>query len=258
MSRHWNPRATGWLSDAQYRALSPRERRALFVARTQSRRENQALQSFQRMMDVRPRRSWPAGATAGLVLVGAACIGLVVGIYQAAGPRQPAAPEAAASASNEIEWNAVQSRPKAAADPGDVEWESRGAGGKASPSTGSGRAEVGVRASFGMCKWGGGTNCVVDGDTFWIGGAKVRITGIDAPETHDYRCASELALGDRATAQLRALLNSGAVTMSKIDRDRDKYGRLLRNVAVDGADVGEAMVSAGVAREYGRGRRGWC
>ncbi len=160
----------------------------------------------------------------------------------------------------------MQAVPKAVADPRDAEWASRGAEGKVSPSTGSGRAAVGARASlrqssgqaFGTCKWGGGTNCVVDGDTFYIGGAKVRIAGIDAPETHDYRCASELALGDRATAQLQALLNSGAVTMSSIDRDRDVYGRLLRNVAVDGADVGAAMVSEGVARDYAGGRRSWC
>jgi endonuclease YncB( thermonuclease family) len=41
-------------------------------------------------------------------------------------------------------------------------------------------------------------------------------------------------------------------------RDRDVYGRVLRDVAENGADVGEAMVSAGVAREYGSGRRSWC
>jgi hypothetical protein len=29
-------------------------------------------------------------------------------------------------------------------------------------------------------------------------------------------------------------------------------------VQVNGADVGAAMVSAGVAREYGNGRRAWC
>jgi endonuclease YncB( thermonuclease family) len=57
---------------------------------------------------------------------------------------------------------------------------------------------------------------------------------------------------------LQALLNSGAVTMSGIGRDRDVYGRLLRNVQVNGADVGAAMVGAGVARVYGRGRRPWC
>jgi endonuclease YncB( thermonuclease family) len=52
--------------------------------------------------------------------------------------------------------------------------------------------------------------------------------------------------------------SEGAVTMTSIDRDRDVYGRLLRNVAVNGADVGEAMVSAGVEREYAGGRRPWC
>ena len=115
-----------------------------------------------------------------------------------------------------------------------------------------------VGVSFGLCHSGGGTNCVVDGDTFYLNGDKVRIAGIDAPETHDPRCGEELELGNQATAKLHALLNSGAVTMTSIDRDRDTYGRLLRNVAVDGQDVGEAMISAGVAREYGSGRRSWC
>lgn len=119
-------------------------------------------------------------------------------------------------------------------------------------------ASAPVTASFSYCKWGGGTNCVVDGDTFYIDGEKVRIAGIDAPETHPPRCDYEARLGDEATERLHALLNSGAVTMTSIDRDRDTYGRLLRNVAVGGRDVGEAMVSAGVAREYGSGRRPWC
>ena len=61
-----------------------------------------------------------------------------------------------------------------------------------------------VSASFDYCKWGGGTNCVVDGDTFYLNGEKVRIAGIDAPETHDYRCESELALGNQATEKLHA------------------------------------------------------
>jgi endonuclease YncB( thermonuclease family) len=86
----------------------------------------------------------------------------------------------------------------------------------------------------------------------------VRIAGIDAPETHDYRCRSELKLGERAARDLQALLNSGAVTMTSIDRDRDVYGRLLRNVSVDGRDVGEALIAAGVARAYANGRRSWC
>lgn len=46
--------------------------------------------------------------------------------------------------------------------------------------------------------------------------------------------------------------------MTGIDRDRDKYGRLLRNVLVNGQDVGETLISAGVARAYAGGRRPWC
>jgi endonuclease YncB( thermonuclease family) len=218
------------------------------------------------------RRAWPAGATAGLVLVAAACAGTVAGLYQAAGPRNPVEPEAKIerSAAPAAPADAMQAAPEAQAGAADAQWEGAQVIEAGLPRRFAARND-GVRASFGYCKWGGGTNCVVDGDTFWIGGDKVRIAGIDAPETHDYRCASELALGDRATETLHALLNSGAVTMTVIEdfaqsgtlsegraRDRDRYGRLLRNVAVDGADVGEAMVGAGVAREYAGGRRPWC
>jgi hypothetical protein len=157
---------------------------------------------------------------------------------------------------SEIEWNEVQEVPKPLPDVVDEAWRKRSVE-LDTPSENSGRTGA-MRASFGFCHTGGGTNCVVDGDTFWIGGQKVRIAGIDAPETHPPHCVEEARLGNEATAMLRSLLNSGAVTMTRIDRDRDSYGRLLRNVAVDGQDVGEAMISAGVAREYGSGRRPWC
>ena len=110
-------------------------------------------------------------------------------------------------------------------DDADLEWEQRAYdGAEERPSTGSGRTHA-VRAAFGFCHAGGGSDCVVDGDTFHLGGEKVRIAGIDSPETHPARCAAEARLGEAATQQLHALLNSGAVTMSSIDRDRDNYGR---------------------------------
>ena len=115
-----------------------------------------------------------------------------------------------------------------------------------------------VRASFHQCKWGGGTNCVVDGDTLYLEGQKIRLAGIDSPETHDYGCPEELALGDRATDRLQELLNGGAVTLSSIDRDEDVYGRKLPEVAVDGSDVGDTLISEGLARACGGGRRSWC
>lgn len=111
---------------------------------------------------------------------------------------------------------------------------------------------------FGYCEYGGGTNCVVDGDTFYYGQDKVRIANIDAPETHPPRCAAEARLGDAATHRLRDLLNSGEINLSGIDRDEDIYGRKLRNVSVGGADVGATLIGAGLARDYAGGRRSWC
>ena len=115
-----------------------------------------------------------------------------------------------------------------------------------------------IRASFGFCHSGGGTNCVVDGDTLWLGGEKIRVADIDAPETHEPRCAAEQKLGDKATRRLRELLNNGAVSLQPIDRDQDKYGRKLRIVLVDGTSVGERLVDEGLARRYAGGRRPWC
>jgi len=113
-------------------------------------------------------------------------------------------------------------------------------------------------ARFGLCKWGGGTNCVVDGDTFWIDGEKVRVADIDAPETHPSHCAGEARLGDAATLRLQALLNAGPVTLASIDRDTDRYGRKLRIVERDGRSLGAALVAEGLARRWEGHRRPWC
>ena len=117
----------------------------------------------------------------------------------------------------------------------------------------------GARVSFGLCHTGGGTNCVVDGDTLWLAGQNIRIADIDAPETHDYRCSAEKELGDRATQRLHQLVNEGTVTLQPIgDRDEDSYGRKLRFVMVDGTSVGDTLVGEGLARYYEGGKRPWC
>ena len=48
------------------------------------------------------------------------------------------------------------------------------------------------------------------------------------------------------------------MTLTSIDRDENRYGRKLREVAVDGSDVGDTLISEGLARAYGGGRRSWC
>ena len=62
--------------------------------------------------------------------------------------------------------------------------------------------------SFGLCHSGVEQNCVVDGDTFWMNGNKIRIADIDTPETHPARCPDEEDLGDAATLRLQSLLNA--------------------------------------------------
>jgi len=112
--------------------------------------------------------------------------------------------------------------------------------------------------SFVTCFTGGGTNCVVDGDTVWIDGEKIRIADIDTPETHPPRCAQEAMLGEAATGRLLALLNAGPVTLMPADRDTDRYGRKLRIVMRDGASLGDTLVAEGLARRWTGRRAPWC
>lgn len=122
-----------------------------------------------------------------------------------------------------------------------------------------GAAPSQMARTFTKCHTGGGTNCVVDGDTFWMDGEKIRIADIDTPETHPSRCAEEARLGNAATDRLQALLNAGTFELTSIDRDTDRYGRKLRIVERNGQSLGGVLVSEGLARPYGGGpRAGWC
>lgn len=115
-----------------------------------------------------------------------------------------------------------------------------------------------ARIQFGLCHSGGGTNCVVDGDTIWMGGVKIRIADIDAPETHPSRCAEEARLGDAATLRLQGLLNAGPVRLAAADRDEDRYGRKLRIVMRGQTSLGDVLVGEGLARRWTGRREPWC
>lgn len=111
---------------------------------------------------------------------------------------------------------------------------------------------------FGICHTGGGTNCVVDGDTAWIAGERVRIADIDAPETHPPRCKLERELGWKATYRLQALLNAGSFKTVTTERETDQYGRKLRVLMRDGRSIGGQLVGEGLARKWEGRRRAWC
>ena len=62
---------------------------------------------------------------------------------------------------------------------------------------------------------------VTDGDTFRLeSGERIRIAGIDAPETHreQAKCAGEIALGLRAKDRTTSLLAGRQVTFHRVGR----------------------------------------
>ena len=111
-------------------------------------------------------------------------------------------------------------------------------------------------ARFEQCYSSDGGDCVSDGDTIYVGGEKVRVAGIEAPQIQGYQCEAERSRGIAAAVRLAEMLNSGNVTVSKTFREQS--GRTVRKVLVNGEDVGETMISAGVAREVGDNEPDWC
>ncbi len=85
---------------------------------------------------------------------------------------------------------------------------------------------------------------VVDGDTIvvTVGAAeeRLRLIGINAPERGE-------CLADEAAQRLRELVDGREVVLVPDRTDRDRFGRLLRHVEVDGSDVGAALVAEGLA-----------
>jgi endonuclease YncB( thermonuclease family) len=98
--------------------------------------------------------------------------------------------------------------------------------------------------------------CVVDGDTFWYRGTKIRILDIDAPEIEG-QCRAERTLAQQATDGLIDLLNTGLVRIQFDGEDR--YGRALAHLWTRDGPVGPALIAAGLAEPYGRrGPSPWC
>ncbi|MBB4612821.1 thermonuclease family protein [Novosphingobium taihuense] len=115
-----------------------------------------------------------------------------------------------------------------------------------------------ARARFDVCAPGPRVTCVVDGDTFWLEGTKIRIADINTPETSQPGCAAEAELGKRATRRLVELLNAGPFALEANGRETDRYGRALRVVTRKGRSLGAILEAEGLA-EHWKGRRSdWC
>jgi micrococcal nuclease len=112
--------------------------------------------------------------------------------------------------------------------------------------------------AFSICGSGQRITCVVDGDTFWFGGEKIRIADIDTPELSPPRCERERERGLAAKQRLLDILNSGPLSFKTTARDEDRFGRKLRIVYRERRSVGEILVAEGLARKWEGSRRSWC
>jgi len=108
---------------------------------------------------------------------------------------------------------------------------------------------------------------VVDGDTvlvsarIWLGQrvtVSVRLAGIDAPEMRG-RCDAERANAHRARDFLVRRLKGGGIALADIQYGKYAGRVVARLLDRDGADLGAALLEAGLARPYaGRRRKSWC
>lgn len=91
---------------------------------------------------------------------------------------------------------------------------------------------------------------IIDGDTLDVRGSRVRLHGIDAPESAQ-RCRSRgrfWSCGHEATRALSRRIGSRPVACQ--EQDRDRYGRSVAVCRVGGEDVNAWMVAEGWAFAY--------
>lgn len=118
------------------------------------------------------------------------------------------------------------------------------------------RAQSGGR--FVLCGAGSGTNCVVDGNTFWQDGIRIQLADIDVPDAGTARCPGERQRGVAAKLRLQAILNDGSFVLSGSSRRDDPNGGKLRIAMRAGRSLGDQMVSEGLARRWTGQSTSWC
>jgi len=91
---------------------------------------------------------------------------------------------------------------------------------------------------------------VVDGDTIHIGSAKIRLWGFDAPEQKQTCMARGKAwnCGIAATEHLKSFIGDNLVIC--VQKDVDRYKRIVAKCAVGSLDIGAEMVEVGLAIPY--------
>jgi len=107
---------------------------------------------------------------------------------------------------------------------------------------------------------------VIDGDTVRTNGESIRLIGFDTPETRGAQCEAERVLAYEASERLRQVIDQAATIRIEYETtragspSRDRYGRLLAVLFLEGRDAGVVLINEGLACAYsGRTARGsWC
>lgn len=96
---------------------------------------------------------------------------------------------------------------------------------------------------------------VVDGDTLRDGDERYRVENIDAPERGQRaECPEERALAEAARAYVGEWVAGAQRDEALPTGRRDRYGRVVARIEIDGVDLGERLMARGLAQRW-RGRK---
>ena len=99
---------------------------------------------------------------------------------------------------------------------------------------------------------------VIDGDTVAIGSQRIRIIGIDTPELNAACVAERRAAQEARQAAISMIENAARVELHETGA-KDRYGRSLGDLKLDGVFFGERMLREGHGVRYrAGGRPNWC
>lgn len=104
--------------------------------------------------------------------------------------------------------------------------------------------------TFAFCGRSGLNNCVADGNTFWLKGEKMKLAGIDVPQTDQARCLEERQRGFTAKVRLRDMLNSGGFQVASAGG--------ASTLSRSGISFADQLVREGLARPAGARNQSWC
>lgn len=101
--------------------------------------------------------------------------------------------------------------------------------------------------------------CLVDGDTIWLDGNKLRLKGFDTPEPMTKICGGkfETELARKASDRLLYLLNTKSWTIEYFGKERNGK-RTLATIRISGRDVGDILIDERLARRWPDGDEWWC